>query len=288
MNAQKQWSTLGSIEPAKLTDAMVELHWAVQFVASAGQTFAEPREDDSHRAMTWDADQRAFVSAYFGGSYPFRVGVRPEDLTLLLLDRAGEALGSLPLSGRTRDEGYEWLALGLATFTGGAQTRMDRPEYDMPTHAVADRGRFSSGFQRERQALTALYGIAGSLLESLTSSRDGASPVLCWPHHFDIATLITLATDDDGKPVKTVGAGMAPMGGGYDSWYWYVTPWPRPPADKLPALEGPGAWHTEGWTGAVLTGTDVVATDEAFREAVVRKFLHVSVEAAIAMLDLDQ
>ena len=75
---------------------------------------------------------------------------------------------------------------------------------------------------------------------------------------------------------------MAPMGGGYDSWYWYVTPWPRPRAEQLPPLEGPGAWHTEGWTGAVLTGVELVASDEAFREAVVRKFLDVSVEAAVS------
>ena len=66
-----------------------------------------------------------------------------------------------------------------------------------------------------------------------------------------------------------------------------MTPWPRPDADHLLPLEGPGAWHTEGWTGAVLTGIELVATDEAFREAVVRKFLDVSIDASIASLDLE-
>lgn len=284
MNAHGPWGTLGSVRPAQLTDATVELHWAVQFVASAGQSYAEAREDDSHRAMTWDADRNAFVSAPFEGAYPFRVGVRPEDLTLVLLDRTGEALGSLPLSGTTRDEGYEWLTLGLATYMGGAPSRIERPEYQMPSHTVADGGAFSSDHENERRALTALYGSAASLLEELTSTREDTSPVLCWPHHFDIATLITVETDDGGGAAKTVGAGMAPMGGGYDNWYWYVTPWPSPEPQALPLLRGPGAWHTEGWTGAVLKGEDLVATDEGLRKAVVQNFLDVSIEAAIASL----
>ena len=79
---------------------------------------------------------------------------------------------------------------------------------------------------------------------------------------------------------------MAPMGGGYDAWYWYVTPWPSPPPDALPPLAGPGAWHTEGWIGAVQTGESLLATDVAFRDAVLREFLDVSLDAAVAALAL--
>ena len=54
--------------------------------------------------------------------------------------------------------------------------------------------------------------------------------------------------------------------------------------DALPTLDGPGAWHTEGWVGAVLSGEEIVATEEAFREPVVRKFIDVSVGAALSLL----
>jgi hypothetical protein len=77
---------------------------------------------------------------------------------------------------------------------------------------------------------------------------------------------------------------MAPMGGGYDTWYWYVTPWPYPPAEALRPLAAPGEWHTEGWTGAVLTGETLMRIEEAFREAALRKFLDGSLEAAFAAL----
>ncbi|MCH7531340.1 MAG: hypothetical protein IIB36_06180 [Gemmatimonadetes bacterium] len=109
MSASDAWTRLGAVAPADLTNATLELHWAAQFIAAAGQSFAEPREDDSHRAMTWDASRREFMGEPFAGAYPFRVGLRPADLTLLLLDQTDEPLGSLPLAGKTREEGHEWL-----------------------------------------------------------------------------------------------------------------------------------------------------------------------------------
>ena len=63
-----------------------------------------------------------------------------------------------------------------------------------------------------------------------------------------------------------------------------MTPWPYPDPDALPALDGPGSWHTDGWIGRVLSGMEVVETDEAFREALVRKFVDVSVGAALSLL----
>ena len=62
--------------PADLVEATLELHWAAQYIASAGQTFSEQRPDDSHRAMTWDAKMRAFVGEPFAGAYPFRYAPR--------------------------------------------------------------------------------------------------------------------------------------------------------------------------------------------------------------------
>lgn len=281
MNGTGLWTLLGSVSPVQLVDPSLELHWAAQLIASAGQTFAEPQKDDGHRAMTWDPGERAFVGAPFAGPYPFRVALRPGDLTLVILDRTGEPLGSFPLSGATLGDAYAWLGVGVATYMGGAPPEIERPEYQMPAHPVGEGAAFNSGRVPERGVLSALYGGAAAILEELISTRDDASPVRCWPHHFDISTLITLAVDDSGAAIKTVGAGMAPMGGGYDTWHWYVTPRPYPPRQALPPLTGPGEWHTEGWTGAVLTGEALMATDEAFRDAVLRKFLAVSLDAAV-------
>lgn len=275
-----QWTTVGAAAPTELIDTTLQLHWAAQLIAAAGQTFAEPAADDSHRAMAWAPSARAFVGSPFAGAYPFRISLRPSDLTLVLVDRTGAALGSLPLAGQTLDEAHEWLAIGMATYMGGAPPVIERPEYEMPTHPVQTGAEFSTGLADQLEVLAALYETAYTELEGVSRGRADASPVLCWPHHFDIATLITVASDESGAATKTIGVGMAPMGGGYDGWYWYVTPWPYPSPDSLDELPPPGSWHTEGWTGAVLTGENLVSLEADHRAATVRRFLNDAIGAA--------
>jgi hypothetical protein len=281
------WDALGSIAPEDLAAATLELHWAAQFIAAAGQTFVEPAADDSHRAMSWDAGARAFVSEPFAGPYPFRVALRPEDLTLMLLDRTGGILGSEPLAERNLDEGYEWMTLAMATYMGGSPPVIEPPDFEIGDHPVQHGGRFTSGTGEEFGAIAALFGSAAAMLESVTAGRKDASSIRCWPHHFDIATLLTLEQDAEGAATRTVGIGMAPMGGGYDSWYWYVTPWPYPDVAALPPLGETGAWHTEGWIGAVLQGTEVVALPADEREGAVRDFLTGAIGAATMAVEGD-
>ncbi len=277
------WTRLGAVAPSDLTNATLELHWAIQIIAAAGQNFAEPREDDSHRGMTWNASQREFMGEPFAGAYPFRVGLRPADLTLQLHDRTDDPLASLPLSGKTLEGGYEWLMSGLANYMGKLPD-IGRPDFDLPTHPVQKGAPFSEGRQNELGTLSALYESAAALLGEIVDGHESASVVRCWPHHFDIATLVTVEQKEDSETWKTIGIGMAPTGGYPVGWYWYVTPWPYPDPDILPALDGPGGWHTEGWVGQVLSGEEVVAAEEGFREAVVRKFVDVSVDAALSLL----
>ena len=274
------WDRALAIAPADLIDTTLELHWAAQLIASAGQTFAEPRDDDSHRAMTWSSGLGAFVGADFAGPYPFRLALRPVDLALVLLDRADGVLSVFELQGRSRQDAYDWLALGMATYRGGSPPVIERPEYDMPRHPVGGRAAFSRDRSDELAALSALYASAAATLVRLYGDLDEASEVRCWPHHFDIATLLTLEAPGDAEESRTLGVGLAPMGGGYETWYLYVTPRPYPGADDLPALRRDGRWHTDEWTGAVLPGAEVMGFDPGERSAPIEAFLTEATEAA--------
>lgn len=280
------WAILGEVPPLDLVDAALEVHWAAQLLASTGQTFVEPRPDDSHRAMTWaeTADgPGALLGEPFSGVYPFQVALDVAALTLQLRDGTGAALGSLPLPGETLEYAYAWLRDGLTQFMGGPP-EIGPPDFEIPPHPVATGAPFAPGRGTERAALAALYGSAARLLTEVSTAGPGGSPVRCWPHHFDIATLLTVREAEGTAPGRTVGVGMAPMGGGYDRWYWYVTPWPYPPAEALPTLAGTGHWHTEGWVGAVLSGDEVVHAAPDARSRLVEDFVQDAVGASIKVL----
>jgi len=89
--------------------------------------------------------------------------------------------------------------------------------------------------------------------------------VLCWPHHFDIATLITLDVDEpDPETARSINVGLSPGDESYDEPYFYVTPWPEPREPEKEVLAGGGLWHKEDFTAAVLPASrlpDLSPTD---------------------------
>ena len=79
----------------------------------------------------------------------------------------------------------------------------------------------------------------------------------CWPQHFDIAFLVAL---EEGPPesARSIGIGVSPGDGYYAQPYLYVSPYPRPDTENLPALPQGGRWHTKDFFGAVATGMDLL------------------------------
>jgi hypothetical protein len=69
--------------------------------------------------------------------------------------------------------------------------------------------------------------------------RVGPGAVRCWPHHFDIATLLSLGRGDP-EGAAAIGIGMSPGDAYYPQPHFYISPWPAPPADALPRPPIPG------------------------------------------------
>ena len=129
--------------------------------------------------------------------------------------------------------------------------KLSLPQYpDFPDHDLKKSARFEVNTEGQ-EWLADYYAIASSVLTALQKSKNNTSPLRVWPHHFDIATLVTYSSDDY-KNEASIGVGALLGDGGYDEPYFYITPWPYPEKDSLKKLEGEGMWHTEGWVGALL------------------------------------
>jgi len=82
--------------------------------------------------------------------------------------------------------------------------------------------------------------------------------VRCWPHHFDIATYVSLE-HGDFETAKGIGVGMSPGDESYDQPYFYINPFPHLNAAELPAPPSPGHLHNEGFVGAIATGDEIIS-----------------------------
>jgi hypothetical protein len=217
--------------------ARLQLHWAGQLLTAAADAVHGSTADDSHSNLGWDGSRGALMGRA-------HAGLRFVDLSIVFDDRDDE----LALAGRTLDEARAWLAPRV-----GAQSLSLR-DYDMPAHPVSGGATFDTIDAIEYDAVAQWYAVADELFTDIRTGHAAASEVRCWPHHFDIATLITIEAADDPHDAKSIGVGMSPGDNSYDQPYWYVNPWPRPAeSGELPTLAAGAKWHTDGWFGAVLT-----------------------------------
>ncbi|MCZ6539453.1 MAG: hypothetical protein O6922_06475 [Chloroflexi bacterium] len=268
------WQTLGGVAPGALTDARLQLHYAAQVVSAVGASLLEPQPDDSHPNLGWSEELGGLTGHHVPGARSFRAALQFAELRLLLLDGNGQTLAEFPLDGRSLDAAMHWLSSAIeANGTALPADGIRRPPYELPDHPVATGASFSHSAENAYAELARWYANAGGALAKLVSHIDGASTVRCWPHHFDIATLVVLERTAEGDMAKTVGIGLSPGDSSYDEPYWYVSPWPAPDAEILPPLDVAGRWHTEGFTAAVLTGSELTADGSASQSEKLDNFL---------------
>ena len=279
------WRPLGGVDHRALSEARLQAHYGVQWLARAARAYIPARPDDGHTNLGWDDARDGLTTHRLPGGV--RLGLSISALTLALLD-ADTVRSSLALPGRTDSEARAWLG-GEMQALQCDPSALDAPSpWEMPAHPIANGAPYDSGGVADARAeLAAWFANADRALNRIRSGYAAsypsmtASPVRCWPHHFDIATLMVLEGGDP-EHARSVNAGLSPGDGSYDEPYFYVSPWPYPDAGKLPPPPAPGHWHTRGFLAAVAPARAILATERPQRAS--EQFLDAAVAAAIAAL----
>jgi hypothetical protein len=278
------WQTLGAVAPTALLDTRLQLHHAAQWAAAAGASFLEPRSDDSHPNLGWSEAHAALVGHPIPGPPAFQAGLSIADARLLLLDHQGSLAEGLPLAGRTLSEAGAWLRDAIERMGGSLPAAgVEVPGYELPEHAVTAGAAFSLDSDACAE-LARWFGDGDALLADLLPALPGAGPARVWPHHFDLGSLLVVQTTADGGLAKSIGIGLSPGDASYAEPYWYVSPWPYPPADALPVLTSGGFWHSEGFVAAILTGTELVSGPPDAQRRRLQDFLDAALAASRAAL----
>jgi hypothetical protein len=276
----------GRINPQELIESRLQLHYAVQYIAATGAALAEPLPDDSHTSFVWNSVIEAFVGSAIQANQPFQVALEPVSLTLILIDQHNDAIASLPLHGKTMQEGLDWLQQEVYKLGADASkiVFLDYPPNDFPDHPLAHGASFDASQALALRELADYYITTDRLLQTIVTTNENPSAVHIWPHHLDIATLITIPGTKNGHPL-TVGVGLSPGDTSYPEPYWYVSPYPYPDTANLPTLDGQAFWHTRYWVGAVLRSSQLVeSASAAIRQQQIAIFLHSALKASIALL----
>ena len=276
------WVPLRGIDQRRLSEARLQAHYAVQWLARAARAYVPPQPDDGHTNLGWDGALGGFTT------HPLKDGawlsLKITDLTLALHVGEGSThVQSFSLDGRPDAQAGQWLSKQLAARGLDAHALNAPSPYEMPAHAVSQGAAYGpAGLPDTLAELAAWFGNAGLSLGSIQRQMIGrklaASPVRCWPHHFDLATLTTLParnTDATGY----VGAGLSPGDEYYDEPYFYISVYPEPDPAALPSLPTLGHWHLRDFMAAVATAHKIVAAKN--QQAETDDFLRAAVDGAI-------
>lgn len=268
------------------TESRLQLHYAIQLIAATGAALAEPQPDYSHASLGWNPDLRLFVGATIAADQPFKVAIDPVALTVLILDETHTKRAELALHQQTLPEGLNWLKGEIAQRGADADrvVFLSYPPDDFPDHAIAHGAPFDWHQMKARQVLADDYANTYKLLQEIGATTASASPIRIWPHHFDMATLISLP-ETANKQSRSIGIGFSPGDKSYDEPYWYVSPYPYPDTARLPQLEGDGFWHTTDWVGAVLTTSRL--QNHTAESAQIKTFLHSALNASQCLMGIN-
>lgn len=258
------WSALGRTPPTALVDARTLAHHAVQWPTRAARANLAAQPDDSHSTLAWDDRIGALLSQPLPArAGDLRIGVRLADLVLIAV-RAGGAPDELALDGRTDAAVGAWVDSVLqgsdlqpASAVALSYTLADHPLASAAPYHV----RGQTGALEE---LARWFRAAAEVLEDLRAAF-AASPLYCWPHHLDIATVLGLE-EGDPEHARSIAVGVSPGDEFYAQPYAYLSPSPALPETDLPVLPRPGHWHTRGFVGAVATGEEILKLRDRRRE----------------------
>ncbi len=276
-----QWRRLSQLDSGRLSEARLQAHYAAQWLARAARAYVPVLPNDGHTNLGWDDRLGGLTThALKNGE---RVGLQFTDLTLAVMDPYGaKPTRRFALNGRTDAEARAWLGAELDG-TGLDASALDAPgPYVMPGHAIASGARYlTRGLSDSLVQLALFYANADAVLglmrQELLARKLAASPVRCWPHHFDLDTLVMFGAEE-----RRMGAGFSPGDHYYDEPYFYVSLHPGPDVATLPRLPAIGHWHNIGFTGAIVPVRRIM--DLRDQGSAIEAALRVAIDTSIKVL----
>ena len=237
------------------------MHLAAQYLAAAGISFLDKKDDDSHTNLG--------LSRGTGRLQTHPLSSNGDILSLDYTDfslrwDAQNNSSIFPLNGATHAQVLTWLQETSKTILNRDYTY--KFHYNLPSPISPD-FTFELLSEKRLKELLDLRILAQSTLEEILAVYRLESSIRIWPHHFDTGIYNAVPESD-----ITIGLGLAIPDTLCDKHYLYITGYKNGTAidpsgfNKLTL----GEWKSEGFKGAILNTNGMEESEgiEFFKEAI--------------------
>lgn len=226
-----------------------QMHLAAQYLAAAGISFLDKKDDDSHTNLGFSVENGCLYSHTFS-----------ENGDMLCLDyerfslewKSNQGTTSFRLDGAKHAEVINWLSETSKTFLNKPYNY--RFHYDLP-YTIDDTYTFKLLNVNQLIELMHLRILAQFSLEQTLNSNDLESSIRIWPHHFDTGVYTSFKDDSN----ISIGFGLAIPDDISDVHYMYISGYKDniiiDPSNFQDLTKG--EWRNDGFKGAILPTTDL-------------------------------
>lgn len=221
------------------------MYLAAQYLAAAGISFLDKKEDDSHTNLQFISENASLNSRPLNEQDNV-LSLNYERFTLEWKNPV--ATSSLRLDGSTHRHIVDWIDVKASDASIAVPYKYNF-HYDLP-YNIKDNFTFKLLDSNRLSELTHLRILAQLVLEKFLNNQGLISEIRVWPHHFDTGAYATT----DKKLIDAVGLGLAIPDAIVGEHYFYISGYKNnkaiDPGGMAPLVHG--HWHNKGFVGAVL------------------------------------
>ncbi len=231
-----------------------QIHLAAQYLAAAGISFLDKKEDDSHTNLAWEVENNRLATHSFGnGTNQVGLNLLSTNLEWLV---NGTAEATIDLQTSTHSEILNWLNNQAQKHQIDKEYRYDF-HYELPYPSISEDYKFQID-NTESKIYAEELNRAQTSFQSFLSENNLDSPIRVWPHHFDLGIYSQL----DQSENTFLAAGLAIPDTLVDGLYYYASGYKDGKEIVTKTFKGMdrGDWRSD-WDGATLAseGVDINA-----------------------------
>ena len=244
-----------------ILSGIASIHLASQYLAAAGISFLDKRDDDSHTNLAYSIEDHQIQTWPLSAAHDI--------LALDLIDFSLKWISNsqvltFDLDGKTHQQVLSWLQ--ETSVNSGLEKEYSYSfHFDLP-YGISDY--FTFVINRESLELEReLRSLAQITIEKALSEQGMDSSIRIWPHHFDTGALAYLP----GNNEISIGLGLAIPDSMIDQHYFYISGYRGHEGidpGSFSSLTN-GQWVSQGFKGGVLKAENADEEDvhQFFREA---------------------
>lgn len=225
-----------------------QMHLAAQYLAAAGISFLEKKDDDSHTNLGFNIEDSRLESHILSENGD-QLCLNYNDFSLQWKSKAKTV--TFELDGATHQDVLNWLADTSKRYLNKEYTY--NLHYDLP-YNINDSYTFQLESTEDLQELVQLRTLAQLSLEQINTDFNKTASIRVWPHHFDTGIYAQLIDN-----AISYGLGLAIPDNLSDVHYLYISGYKEGKAiepTNFSTLNN-GTWINKDFKGAILPATQI-------------------------------